>query len=766
MSIPLSKKIIKTVVLSLSVDKERRHYIRKHFAENGIDNFEFFDAIDKNDSQVSEAYSKETVKRYPTCFRCSKDNCNCDNNIIIPQQVGNWLSFVSIWKKLQAEDGLFLICEDDVAFHKNAIPLLNQCLDNLSSNDKVLLRLVSSGTEPFLTLDKTLPLKLTEQVIMSNAAYIVSGEMVRHILRKFKRIEHTSDVWLHSFIAADPDVISFSVSPLLGTDLSYNKDFATFSSQIHPKGINEFDLRKKKNHIKRVDSEVEYQSLLEEWLSTVPQNTPRRSSRKIFQIGFNKTATTSLHHFFESNSLKSVHWDERRLALKMHANHQNKMSLISGYEEFDVFSDVEIVIKGDIRYVSQNLFKELHKEFPDAVFILNTRNVDDWIESRLSHVNKINYPEVCMDHYKLTREELINKWKNDYSKHINNVTTYFEKQSNHAFIHYKVDEAAPHELADFLISKGVDIKNKLLPHTHKTSSKSGFNSESIEKQKILNLLRYTAVKLEDIDISISENLMGKACEMGLSGRYNRNKLKEYREKLSLSMDNREHLVKFHTPEGYRKAPQDYLFNFYGRNKEDFFVYKRYVKGKVISPTYFEVGGLDGIWASNTKFFNDSLNWQGILVEANPCSFKALIRNRPKDVCLNCIISDQEEELVFAYHNDSPVSGVQETLHKRVLKFHNENFVTEKLKTRTLDNIIKESNINEIGFFSLDVEGHELNVLNSYSFNIEIAIFLIETGEQDKEIQSLMCSKGYTRDEDIGPNMVYLSENYLNMNAIS
>jgi FkbM family methyltransferase len=765
MTIPLSKKIIKTIVLSLSIDTERRHYIRKHFLENGIDNFEFFDAVDKNDSQVLEAYSKGIVRSYPTCFRCNKENCKCANNIIIPQQVGNWLSFVGIWKKLQTEDGLFLICEDDVAFHKNAITLLNQSLKHFSSNDKVLLRLVSSGTDPFLTLDKRLPLKLTDQVVMSNAAYIVSGEMVRHILSKFEKIEHTSDVWLHSLIATDPEVTCLSVFPLLGTDLSYNKEFAKFSSQIHPKGINEVDLIKKNNHKKRVDSEVEYQSLLREWLTASPLEVNTDRKRKIFQIGFNKTGTTSLHSFFESNGIKSVHWDERRLAQKIDANHNNKMSLISGYEEFDSFSDIEIVAQGDIRYVAQDLFKELHKEFPDAVFILNTRNVEHWIQSRLSHVNKINYPEVCMEHYKLTRDELINKWNDDYTNHINDVTAYFKKQYAPAFIHYKIDEDTPHKLADFLISKGFDIKNKLVPHAHKTLSKLPVDSKKLEKQKIINLLRYTAVKLEDIDTSISVTLMEKASELGLSGEYNKNKLQEYRDKLGLTLDNQDPFVKFHTPEGYRKCPQNSLFNFYGRNKEDFLVYQRYVKGKVISPTYFEVGGLDGIWASNTKFFNESLNWKGTLVEANPFSFKALIENRPQDICINCIISDQQEELPFTYYNDSPVSGVEKTLHKRVRKFHNENFVTEEFKTRTLDDIIKKSKIKEIGFFSLDVEGHELNVLNSYSFDIEIAVFLIEMGDEDIKIQNVMCSNGYIRHEDIGPNMVYLSEKYITVNSL-
>ena len=34
----------------------------------------------------------------------------------------------------------------------------------------------------------------------------------------------------------------------------------------------------------------------------------------VFLIGFNKTATTTLHFFFKKNGLPSIHWDNNRLA--------------------------------------------------------------------------------------------------------------------------------------------------------------------------------------------------------------------------------------------------------------------------------------------------------------------------------------------------------------------------------------------------------------------------------------------------------------------
>ena len=47
-----------------------------------------------------------------------------------------------------------------------------------------------------------------------------------------------------------------------------------------------------------------------------------------------------------------------------------------------------------------------------------------------------------------------------------------------------------------------------------------------------------------------------------------------------------------------------------------------------TPIYFEVGGLDGIFASNTLYFQHCLRWRGILMEGAPQNFRGLVVNRP------------------------------------------------------------------------------------------------------------------------------------------
>lgn len=82
-------------------------------------------------------------------------------------------------------------------------------------------------------------------------------------------------------------------------------------------------------------------------------------TRKTFVIGFNKTASSTLHKLFISNSLRSVHDDKWVL------------------NKYDCFTDNEP--NGMLNY------KIYYNQFPDAIFILNIRRVDTWLLSRLKH---------------------------------------------------------------------------------------------------------------------------------------------------------------------------------------------------------------------------------------------------------------------------------------------------------------------------------------------------------------------------------------------
>jgi FkbM family methyltransferase len=174
--------------------------------------------------------------------------------------------------------------------------------------------------------------------------------------------------------------------------------------------------------------------------------------------------------------------------------------------------------------------------------------------------------------------------------------------------------------------------------------------------------------------------------------------------------------------------------YYSQCQEDVFlnetIFKNHRNG-----VYIELGALDGVLYSNTKFFEDTLNWSGILIEPHPEKFVLLKQNRPNNYLFNNLVSSHIEPLEFRYFVDghAAVSGVENTLSK----FHFDEFFDNVqnislpqnkmyIKPTTLTEIVKSTNITHIDLLSLDVEGHEYEVLLSWDFSVPINIILIET----------------------------------------
>ncbi len=180
--------------------------------------------------------------------------------------------------------------------------------------------------------------------------------------------------------------------------------------------------------------------------------------------------------------------------------------------------------------------------------------------------------------------------------------------------------------------------------------------------------------------------------------------------------------------------------YYSQCQEDIFLNEHIFKNK-LHGVYIELGALDGVLFSNTKFFEDSLNWKGILIEPHPEKFKLLQQNRPNNFLFNSLVSCHKEPLEYRYFVDShaAVSGVENTLsqyHFDTFFENNNEWPQNKIfiKPISLSEIVKSTNLTHIDLLSLDVEGHEYEVLKSWDFSIPIDIILIETlGVQpDKE----------------------------------
>ena len=104
-------------VINLKRCLDRKAHTAREFARVGIEQYEFIKAIDKDDPEVLQWIQSGKVAQFPSCFRCGKNRCDCANNILIPQHIGNWCSFIKVFKDiLEKQYNFCLICEDDLEF--------------------------------------------------------------------------------------------------------------------------------------------------------------------------------------------------------------------------------------------------------------------------------------------------------------------------------------------------------------------------------------------------------------------------------------------------------------------------------------------------------------------------------------------------------------------------------------------------------------------------------------------------------------------------
>jgi len=241
-------------------------------------------------------------------------------------------------------------------------------------------------------------------------------------------------------------------------------------------------------------------------------------SIKIFQIGFNKCGTLSIHDFLVENGIRSVHYLKGELANIIFENHKNGSDLLKGLDEYDAFSDMESLTVEGFQYVANDLFKVLHRSYPDAIFILNTRPVDAWINSRLMHGGG-SY----LDRYRCIldkpKENIIEVWRKQYHEHVANVLSYFSEHPDAHFIHLDLATCKPDELGIFLQKSGLQLTQLSLPHAHKSPSK-----KLPEKKQHLSQLLDAAWYFKDDESRVSQALLSAALKVDPTNVYAKSEL--------------------------------------------------------------------------------------------------------------------------------------------------------------------------------------------------------------------------------------------------
>lgn len=183
------------------------------------------------------------------------------------------------------------------------------------------------------------------------------------------------------------------------------------------------------------------------------------SKSKIFVIGFNKCGTTSFHKMFQGSGISSVHWktpEHEFVAARMFSNVSLRVDILEGLSEFQAFSDL-FFLSGEAYLEANCLFRELHLQYPDAIFILNTRDRGRWLASRLNHTNAAvgSFGSRMERLLRVDERALTERWSRQWDQHHYAVRDYFSHNRN--FLEFNIEQHEPNLLTDFLGSKGIAV---------------------------------------------------------------------------------------------------------------------------------------------------------------------------------------------------------------------------------------------------------------------------------------------------------------------
>ncbi len=202
--------------------------------------------------------------------------------------------------------------------------------------------------------------------------------------------------------------------------------------------------------------------------------------------------------------------------------------------------------------------------------------------------------------------------------------------------------------------------------------------------------------------------------------------------------------------------------YYSQYRQDEFLNKNIFKNTK-NGFFVEMGADDGISLSNTLFFERKLGWSGICVEPRKEAYEKLVKNRKCRTANVGIALEKGEKDFIDAKSAGLISGLSEYMDPRHLSRLEKEVAKQgekpqniKITCITFNELIARFPTDHIDYFSLDVEGGELQILQSIDYKkTPIYCISVENNFKEPDINSFLKTKGYRFVTDIGIDDVYI-----------
>jgi len=320
--------ISKYIILNIEEYEDRKKHMINQFKRHSINNYMFFKATTPSSKNFDKIYNFDNLVKYPPCIRpmCNmfkkNDICECPTNILIKNQIANFISFVKIMEYIvdQQLENFIAVGEDDIVLHDQFNEIVKNIFTQIQSNKElnmekpIIIGLCSSGSliKTFYNIEKY---KITNIPKMSNPLFIINRAFAKSFLKNFTYFYTTSDRFIHNvlpnldvciqnFYLNYPIVYELSWIPLCYSqenidELTKNGWEHSFCSSIHPRG--------KVDHVMKIDTG----SLIKEQI-----NNNDKSNTNMIIIYIHTHYSSELVEIILNNNLIKIYVDSNILIYK------------------------------------------------------------------------------------------------------------------------------------------------------------------------------------------------------------------------------------------------------------------------------------------------------------------------------------------------------------------------------------------------------------------------------------------------------------------
>lgn len=185
---------------------------------------------------------------------------------------------------------------------------------------------------------------------------------------------------------------------------------------------------------------------------------------RVVQIGFHKCGTRSLEQLFRGAGHPVVKYKLRRpfrrsrnAGLLMRQNLEAGRKIFAGMEDHVFYGDLIYQTESDgfepIRH-----FREIMRDYPDTILLLNVRNREDWVRSRLKHSHGEFAQRVMRQRGIASTDELAETWRREWDTHLAEVRAFMADRPDQ-LVEFDIDKDSVEALVQRLAPYGLKAEH-------------------------------------------------------------------------------------------------------------------------------------------------------------------------------------------------------------------------------------------------------------------------------------------------------------------